>query len=286
MEYIIAIFTSLTVFLLILLCVTLFSRDEVKLVQNEKKAVNDFCEKILKKDPEIVANKLGIATDRYVFNCNIIGAKPKVELIILARIISFIIFIIGAVFVFFIPNIYVKILAAPIILSAAIFIFIAPTAYVSGKAKTRKNKFRSEIPRFLDLLQTALKIEIPIATAIKITAESVQGVLSEELLKALTITEVGTTNWQDALYSIAQRYEVDAFSDFVLDIVTAYQKGSDITDSVERQSRELKSTTLLKAKEDASRATNVVLLPIVIFKMLPLMAILFYPIVVQIIKAF
>lgn len=282
MEFLIAIFSGLTVFLLILLVATLFSRDEVKLVQGEKRIVGNLCDKVFKSDPEIVANKLGIATDKYVFNCNIVGTKPKVELIIFSRIISLVLFVIGTILTFIVTNILAKIVLATVFFVTVILVFIAPTATIASRAQERKREFEANIPRFLDLLQTALKIELPVATAIKITAESVSGVLSEELLKALTVTQVGTRNWQDALYEIAQKYEVDAFSDFVLDIVTAYQKGSDITESVERQSRDLKSSTLLKAKEEASKATSLVLIPIVFFKMIPLMVILFFPVMAQI----
>lgn len=286
MEIIIAVSTGLVVFLIILLIATAISSENVTLIQKEKVTVNNLCDKVFKSDLEIVAHKMGIATDKYIFNCNVLGIKPKIALVIFTRIIAILIFVIGMAMTLVISNTYAKIFIGLISVAVTAIVFIAPTSTVSGKAEKKKEEFESEIPRFLDLLQTALKINLPIATAIKITAESVDGILSEELLKALTVTEVGTSNWQDALYDIAQKYEVDSFSDFVLDIVTAYQKGSDITKSVERQSRDLKTTTLLKAKENASKATSTVLLPVVIFKMLPLMAILFLPVILQLVKAF
>lgn len=286
MELLTAIFVGLTVFLLILFVATMIAPESISLVQKEKRSIDMLCNKMFKEDPEIIAHKLGIATDKYIFNCNLINVKPKVELIIFARLVAFLILIVGIILTLILPNFYLQLFSALIFLATTIIVFIAPTATVAGKAEKKQKEFESEIPRFLDLLGTALKIELPIATAIKITAESVDGILSEELLKALTVTEVGTSNWQDALYDIAQRYEVDSFSDFVLDIVTAYQKGSDITESVERQSRDLKTTTLLKAKEDASKATSTVLLPVVVFKMIPLMAILFLPVILQLIKSF
>ena len=286
MEVLIVVFTALTAFLLVLTVGVIFSRDDVALTQKEKTGVDSLCGKVFKNDPEIVAHKLGIATDKYIFNCNLIGVKPKVESIIIARLTALIVFIIGTILTVISGNLYISIFAGVTTVAVTAIVFISPTSLVAGKAQKRKEEFESEIPRFLDLLETALKIELPIATAIRITAESVSGILSEELLKGLTVTEVSTSNWQDVLYEIAQRYEVDAFSDFVLDIVTAYQKGSDITASVERQSRDLKNTTLLKAKENASKITSLVLLPVVIFKMIPLMVILFLPVIMQLTRAF
>lgn len=284
MKLFIGIFTGLTVFLLILLIYVLFSKESVQL--DKEGGSRGLYHKMVGEDPEAFANKIGIATDKYVFNCNMLGVEPKIEKVITARVIAIFILIVGIILTLLIKSLYIQIFCILIFSAITVITFIAPTSIVAGKAEKRKKEFESELPRFLDLLQTALKIELPIATAIKITAESVSGILSDELLAALTITEVGISNWQDALYEIAERYEVDAFSDFVLDIVTAYKKGSDITESVERQSRDLKTSTLLKAKEDASKATSLVLIPVVIFKMLPLMAILFLPVILQLVRAF
>lgn len=282
----IALFSGLTVFFLILLIAALAAPENVKITQKEKMSVNALCDKVFKKEPNIVAHKMGIATDKYIFNCNILGIKPRVELIIFARLIAAVLLVLGGILVFLVHNYIARICVAIFFIAAAGIIFIAPTATVNGKAADKQSQFESELPRFLDLLQTALKINMPIASAIKITAERIEGVLSEELINALTVTEIGASNWQDALFDIATKYEVDAFSDFVLDIVSAFQKGSDITESVERQSRDLKTTSLLRAKEKASKVTSLVLIPVVIFKMIPLMAILFIPVILQLLKSF
>lgn len=286
MEILIAVLAGTAILFIFAALIIAFTPDSVKLTTRNKLKVDTVCDKVLKSSPEIVANKLGIATDKYMFNCNILGIKPNVERIIIMRIIAIIFIFISTLLMFLINDIFMMICILTIALAVSGIIFIAPTATVQSKAKAKQEQFESEIPRFLDLLQTALKIDLPIVTAIKTTAESTGGVLADELLESLAISEVGTSGWQKALYGIATKYEVDAFSDFVLDIITAYEKGSSIVESVERQSRDIKQSSILKAKEDAAKMSSVVLLPIVFFKMIPLMVILFAPVVMRLLKSF
>lgn len=284
MEFAIALFTGVTIFLLILLVATFLSTENVALISKEKLTVEHLCSKIIKKEPEVLADKLGIQTDKYMFNCNLIGVEPNLDKLIITRILAVTIAVLGILIAFLINTPLISLLIGLATAVITILVFISPTATINDRAQKKKAQFESEIPRFLDLFQTAIKINLPVATAIKITAESIDGILSEELLRALVVTELGTSNWQDSLYDIAQKYEVDSFSDFVLDIVTAFQKGSDITESVERQSRSIKSSTLLSAKEQAAKTTSLILIPVVVFKMIPLMIILFLPVIMQILN--
>ena len=284
MEIAIAVFTGMTVFFLILLIITMLTSESVSLKTKEKITVGHICNRIIRTDPEILAERLGIQTDKYMFNCNLIGKKPDLEKLIITRVLAVIIAILGVLVALLLNSLLVSAFIGVATAAITVLVFVSSTQTVNDRAKKKKVQFESELPRFLDLFQTALKIDLPVATAIKITAESIDGLLSEELLKALVETELGTSNWQDSLYAIAQKYEVDSFSDFVLDIVTAFQKGSDIIESVERQSRSIKQSMLLNAKEQAARVTSLILLPVVIFKMIPLMVILFLPVVLQILN--
>ena len=70
MEIAIAVFTGITVFLLILLIATLLSKENIILINKEKLTVDHVCNRIIKTEPEVLADKLGIQTDKYMFNCN------------------------------------------------------------------------------------------------------------------------------------------------------------------------------------------------------------------------
>ena len=95
-------------------------------------------------------------------------------------------------------------------------------------------------------------------------------------------TELGAKSWQRALEEVALKYDVGVFSDFVLTLVAAYEKGIPIAETVVRKSSEIKQSNLLEAKERAVKLSNTVLLPVLIFKILPLLAIMLIPIMQQI----
>ena len=282
MELFLSFIAALAVFFLVMLIGTALMPRTVKFKEKESN-FSDICEKIFRgHNAEVIANHIGIATDKYAFSCNVLGREPHMEMIVFIRLFTISMFLIGMLASLLLKNYIIAICVAFI----SFYAFILPTSLVQSKARKRQAEFEGCLPRYLDLLQTALKVQIPVAAAIKITAESVNGLLSEELLRSLAKSEIGAENWQSALYEVAEKYEVDAFSDFVMDVVTAFSKGTDISESVERQCRDIKQTSLLKAKENASKVTSTILIPIAIFKMMPLMVMLFLPIIIQLMTDF
>jgi tight adherence protein C len=163
------------------------------------------------------------------------------------------------------------------------FPFIAlPIHFVESAAEKRRFVVADELPRFLDMLHTALIMGFPVDQAIEITAQNLRGtILAEELLKTLAETKVGAYSWQEALERLASMYGVDTLSDFVLDITNAYKLGSSITESVARKSKDIKQSNLVAMKERASKLTNTILFPILFFKIVPIIALMGVPIVVQ-----
>lgn len=170
---------------------------------------------------------------------------------------------------------------------AALFIFLYRENDVNTKTMKRRHRIEEELPRFLDMLYTALLIGMPVNQAIEITARNLPNfVLSDELLRGIADTQMGIADWQEILRRFASDYAVDGLSDFVLDITNAYQLGSSILDSVERRSTEIKQTNLVMMKEKASKLTNTILLPILLFKLLPILALIGIPIFLQISSGF
>ena len=176
----------------------------------------------------------------------------------------------------------------PMLFSSVVYLLFA--SYIPRKvhsdAMGKKADLSSELSRFVDLLLSALEINLPVEIAIAQTAESVPGILSSELRKSFAETQVGAMNWQQALEKIAHKYEIDQLSDFVSDIITAYNKGISVTDAVARKSYEIKQSVLLIAKERTAKMSNNILVPVTIFKIIPLMAVMMIPIVSQILNMF
>ena len=231
-----------------------------------------------KSDPVLIGTKLGLVFDKYMRNCRILRTTPDLKKEVSMRFtgtVAFGISLIAAV----LANTYWVAL-----IGLALYYCLGPqtTRKVEKLANKRRKQLADQLPRFIDLFQTAIGIGMPVETAIKVTAQNIPCVVSEELLLVTAETELGAKSWQQALEHVAIRYEVDVFSDFVLSLTTAYEKGIPIAETVLHKSAEIKQLNLLDAKERAAKLSNTILVPVMIFKVLPLLAIMLIPIIMQI----
>lgn len=231
-------------------------------------------------DPAKIATAFGLEYDKYMLDCSIIGKKPNITREAMMRVVGVFLFVLG------IPIAVILMNPIPVFLGIGAYYILAAgiPRSVHSKAEQKKGQLVQEMPRFVDLLLSALEIGLPIETAIQETMDAVPCVLSQELKASFAEAQIGAKNWQQALEAIAQKYELDILSDFVLDIITSYNKGVSVKDAVARESFEVRQTTLLTAKEKTAKMTSIILAPLVVFKMLPLVVIMMAPIVMEIFK--
>lgn len=233
----------------------------------------DIYEEYIGGDISVALKKVGINPTEYIENCSIAGETPNFYALVICRVIGLVL-LMAAVGLIMTNNMYVS-LAAMI---ASVAVMNIPKNRVKKKANERKIKFDNEIPRFLDMLNSALVANMPIQNAIEYTCKYLDGVLAEEMRLALAETEMGAKSWNEALFDVANKYNNNNFSDFALDISTSFNKGVPVIDSVERKSKQIKAANLLTAKEKASSLTNQILVPTVIFKMIPILAAFLLPV--------
>ena len=230
------------------------------------------------KKPEIVARKIGINAEEYCKNCELIRKPANLKGLIAKIGLSAMTVLWFTVVGLITKNWYVSIAGILIGLFLIVYLVKRP----EEQAADVRAQIVAEMPRFLDMLQTALYINMPVEEAISITAKHLKGtLLADEFAKTVAEIQLGAFGWQTALENMSHKYEVDIFSDFVLDIVTAYDKGIPIYDVVARKNKEIKQTNLLTLKENASKLNSTIVIPIAIFKLLPLIVILCIPIIYQ-----
>lgn len=228
-------------------------------------------------DPIKISKSLGLEYDKYMIDCTIIGKTPDFQVETMKRVVG--------TFAFFFSIPLSLILFSPIPLIVGILMYLLLCSYgvraVHSAAARKKQKVLAELPRFVDLLLSALEIQLPIETAILTTADNVPCILSDELKATLAEAKIGAKNWQQALEAIAQKYEIDQLSDFVLNIITAYNKGVSITEAVAREAYAVRQNALLLAKEKTAKMSSAILFPLLVFKILPLLVLLMVPIMIQ-----
>lgn len=236
---------------------------------------------ITKKTPDEMLSKLGVKTEQYLKDCAVIHNHfPDMKRLAADKVIGLIIMVFGlALFAMFGTG---GIIIDIIVFIAGFELYQGDVKKVHKEAEAKRHTIEAELPRFLDLLQTALFINMPIEEAIIVTAKSMRGTtVADELLATMAESQFGVVSWQDALYDIAQKYEVDNLSDFVQYIIIGYEKGLSIYDVVSRQAREVRDNAKSNARETANRVNTSIIVPITVFKLFPIIAMIGYPIIIQ-----
>ena len=286
---VIAIFTALGVFFFIIFLSVL--RDEYENKNSRRPRAPDewlftrWDEKLydafLKEKPEVILQKLGVKTEQYVKDCRVIKIfNPNLKRLAARKLIGIFVILIALLMLVFagINGIFLTVVLSVV----GYIVYEGGVSDVSKKAKERRVQLYNELPRFMDLLQTALYINIPVDDAITVTCRYLRGTLIAEEMKAtMAETQIGAVSWQKALEDIARVYEVDAFSDFVLYLVTGYEKGLSIYDVVSRQTKELRDSSLVLAEENAAHINNAILIPIAVYKLVPLLLLAGLPIMIR-----
>jgi tight adherence protein C len=234
------------------------------------------------RDPIEISKKFGLEYDKYMIACNIADRKPNIRKETINRVMAILFFFVGIVATILLYS------PIPVIVATVIY-YLAVTSVTKGvqsSAKRKKQQMKQELPRFADLLHSALSIDMPIEIAIEMISKQLPGVLAREMRYAIAEVQMGAKNWQAALEGLARKFEVDSFSDFVLDLVTAAEKGIPILEAVARKSIEIKQQRLLDAKDKTAKMTTAILMPIAIFKLLPLIILMMLPAFMQVTTGF
>lgn len=280
---VIALITGISAFLVIaLIGVLVVAHRKSVVIKETGDKSRDMYEEYIGGDIRVILKKLGINPNEYVSYCKIANVQPDYYSLILFRIAGLAILFCGVVAGILLGNTIIMVAA----MLLGLIIMEGNKNKVKKIAQRRKELFNLEIPRFLDMLHSALVANIPVQSAIEFTVAHLDGVLAEEMKYALAETEMGAKSWNEALFDVANKYENNNFSDFALDLTTAYNKGSSIEASVARKARQIKDSNMLTAKEKAAGVSSKVLVPVVIFKMIPLLGSMLIPILLVVKDAF
>jgi len=234
---------------------------------------------LFKENPAVIARRVGVNVEAYTHNCEILKEPQRLKDIIVKKLMGFLLIALCGFAGIALKNILIIFFG---VLAAIPLIFFGMQK-IESAVKLKKFRMVEELPRFIDLLQTALLINLPVEDAIMVTAKNLkETTLAQEFLSAVAEAQMGVHDWQAALERLARKYEIDPLSDFVLDLVTSYNKGVPIADAVARKSRDIKQSNLLSMKARASKLTSTILLPVLGFKVMPLLALLCIPIIQQI----
>jgi tight adherence protein C len=167
----------------------------------------------------------------------------------------------------------------------AVLGFIAPDFLVSGRARSRREAVRAELPDTLDLLAVSVEAGLGFDGAIAKVTEHMEGALSEELALVLGEMRVGESR-QDALKKLAQRVPAPELSAFVRAIVQADQLGISLGRILRIQAADTRNRRQAAAEERAMKAPIKMLFPTVVFIFPSMFLVVLGPAMLNLLKVF
>ena len=142
--------------------------------------------------------------------------------------------------------------------------FIAPDFVVSGRARTRKDRIRAELPDALDLMAVSVEAGMGFDGAIAKLTEHMDGPLADEFALTLSEIRIGESR-QDALKKLAERTGTPELSSFVRSIIQADQLGISLGRILRVQATDSRLKRQAAAEEKAMKAPIKMLFPTVLF---------------------
>jgi tight adherence protein C len=142
--------------------------------------------------------------------------------------------------------------------------FIAPDFVVSGKARSRKDRIRAELPDALDLMAVSVEAGMGFDGALSKLTEHMHGPLSDEFALTLGEIRIGESR-QSALKKLADRTNTPELSSFVRSIIQADQLGISLGRILRVQATDSRLKRQAAAEEKAMKAPIKMLFPTVLF---------------------
>lgn len=167
----------------------------------------------------------------------------------------------------------------------AIILFIAPRVWLNSKARARVAKINKDLPEFCITLSAVLDAGADILMAISEVSYNMPGELGKEWLRATNDMAVGK-RFTDALYEMSARCGVPDLTDLVRKIDQAKRYDTPLADAVRQYAQQM----MLRRKHDGQKRAGELaiklLIPIMMFILLPMMGMLFFPVMYHMLYAF
>lgn len=220
----------------------------------------------------------GISQTEYIRYCQVLHLVPNIKNMVAYRIeavvISLTLGIIACIVSYSITAIAIGCI---LIVITVYLLWILPYATFKAKAENRLYHIEDDLPRFLSLLEKAM--DLPIDQAMKVTATKFKSPLSEDIMDSLNKVALGANGWTETLVNLAKIYKIEAFSDLILEIVNSYEQGVNVRSLVIRKAKEVEQNRLYAVESHDSQIKTLIFLPIIVFKVLPLMALICLPMI-------
>ena len=139
-----------------------------------------------------------------------------------------------------------------------------PYMHVNGEKKNRYNQIIVDFPFFIDILALATKNLDFMQALQRVVDRSGETVLGQEFAQVIKDLTLGRSR-EDALRDMAKRLDIREINSFVAIIIDSEKTGAPISDVLQAQSEQMRVERFTKAEKAGARASQAILLPLVLF---------------------
>ncbi len=161
--------------------------------------------------------------------------------------------------------------------------FFLPEMHCKGMKKQRELSVRIDMPFFIDLLALSVEAGLDFFGAIQKIVDKVatkDSVLAEEFKTVLKDIKIGSSK-TEALKEMAARLDMQEITSFVAVLIDAEASGSSISKVLKDQSIQMRLERFLRAEKAGARASQLILLPLMIFILPAVFIMVFGPVAIS-----
>lgn len=183
------------------------------------------------------------------------------------------------------PLVLLGVLHILLLIIITLILLVAPRMWLNSKAKNRVADIEKELPDFCTAYAAVLEAGADWRTAIREVCYSMKGELSAEFTKTMNYIDTGKRPG-DALADMAYRCGIPDLTDLIRKIDQSRRYGTKLAEVVRSHAEKIMTRRKHEGTKKAGELT-IKLLPIILFFcLLPMMGLLFFPVMYHLGNAF
>ncbi|MBY0452869.1 MAG: type II secretion system F family protein [Bdellovibrionaceae bacterium] len=174
-------------------------------------------------------------------------------------------------------------LGLPLVICLGAIGFFMPQMHCRAMKKSRELSVQKDMPFFIDLLALSVEAGLDFFGAIQKIVDKVadkESVLAAELQIVLKDIKIGSSK-AEALKEMAARLDMSEITSFVAVLIDAEASGSSISQVLKDQSVQMRLERFIRAEKAGARASQLILLPLMLFILPAVFIMVFGPVILQ-----
>lgn len=161
--------------------------------------------------------------------------------------------------------------------AAAVVGFLAPDWQLERRGEARQTAWLMELPAILELLTIACSAGLALEQALTMVARNNRGLVAGELQRAMREVALGQRTLAEALEAMGERNGVPELTASLNQLRASAEQGLPLTQGLAVQAEALRERKRLRIVAEGGKASVLMILPVALFILPPLFAVLLYP---------